>query len=309
MPSESAANNNRESTDIVVISKSGKLSVVNVETKTFVGLKELTELLSKKCGNIKSNGFSCYHTYKFRNKRRNILQNSDSKDIPKYIYIDVWGKTDGRSGEENKYELPPPIDELLFFGKIALVARVDKEISCSLNIDRWNIIYERLFGGFEDLAATAKEDENEIDELDLLPASKKTRNGYLKDGFVVDDDEVTSSSSDKSDKKRNKRSNKRNGESESERESEFDTETDTESLSFDSKELCESSEQETDKEDKNEIVTPKVQAKPRKIADTSEKKPKKVISKKSTKKETVHARNNEDDDDDDDAELEEEEYE
>lgn len=309
MPSKST-NSGQESTDIVVISKTGKLSVVNVETKTFVGLKELTELLSKKCGNIKSNGFSCYHTYKFRNKRRNILQNSDSKDIPKYIYIDVWGKTDGRSGEENKYELPPPIDELLFFGKIALVARIDKEISCSLNVDRWNIIYEQLFGGFEDLAATAKEDENEIDELDLVPASKKTRNGYLKDGFVVDDDEVTSSSSDKSDKKRNKHSNKCKGNDDSE--CEFETETDTESLSFDSKELCESSEQETDKEDKNEIIKPKVQAKPRKIADTSEKKPKKTITKKSTKKEHIHVHNNNDDDyneDDDDAELEEEEYE
>jgi hypothetical protein len=308
MPSEST-NSGRESTDIIVVSKSGKLNVVNVETKTFVGIKELTELLSKKCGNIKSTGFSWYHTYKFRNKRRNILQHSDSKDIPKYIYIDVWGKTDGRSGEENKYELPPPIDELLFFGKIALVARINKEISCSLNVDRWNIIYERLFGGFEDLAATAKEDENEIDELDLVPASKKTKNGYLRDGFVVDDDEVTSSSSDKS-VKRNKHSKKGKGNDESE--SEFETETDTESLSFDSKECCESSEQETDKEEKNEIIKPKVQSKSRKIVDTTEKKPKKTITKKSTKKENIQVHNNNDDDyneDEDDAELEEEEYE
>jgi hypothetical protein len=43
-----------------------------------------------------------------------------------------------------------------------------------------------LFGGFEDLAATAKEDEEEEDELANVPKEKKTKQGYLKDGFVVD---------------------------------------------------------------------------------------------------------------------------
>ena len=50
----------------------------------------------------------------------------------------------------------------------------------------WNKIYEKLFGGFEDLAATAAEDEAEIDELANVPKEKKTKQGYLKDGFVVD---------------------------------------------------------------------------------------------------------------------------
>ena len=47
-------------------------------------------------------------------------------------------------------------------------------------------LYEKLFGGFEDLSATAEEDENEIDELANVPKEKKTKQGYLKDGFVVD---------------------------------------------------------------------------------------------------------------------------
>jgi hypothetical protein len=50
----------------------------------------------------------------------------------------------------------------------------------------WNKIYEKLFGGFEDLVATAKEDEEEEDELENVPKEKKTKHGYLKDGFVVD---------------------------------------------------------------------------------------------------------------------------
>ena len=50
-------------------------------------------------------------------------------------------------------------------------------------------MYEKLFGGFEDLTTTALEDENEEDELEKVPKDKKTKHGYLKDGFVVDSDE------------------------------------------------------------------------------------------------------------------------
>jgi hypothetical protein len=234
-----------DKTGIIVISKTGKAKEVNVETNTIVGIRELTELLSKKCGNTKSSGFSCYHTYRFRNKRSNILGQSNKEDVPKNIYVDVWGKTDGRAGDENKYELPPPIDDILFFGNIALVSRIDKEVTCNLTLDRWDIIYEKLFGGFEDLSATAKEDENEIDELDMVPASKKTKNGYLKDDFVVEDDLSTSSGGG------SKRKNRVT--SESEFETETETETETEST-LNSNEL--ESELEPDIEDErvNEVV-------------------------------------------------------
>ena len=55
--------------------------------------------------------------------------------------------------------------------------------------DTWNKIYEKLFGGFEDLNATAAEDDEEEDELEMIPVDKKTKQGYLKDGFVVDSEE------------------------------------------------------------------------------------------------------------------------
>ena len=38
------------------------------------------------------------------------------------------------------------------------------------------------------MTSTAIEDENEIDELENVPKEKKTKQGYLKDGFVVDSD-------------------------------------------------------------------------------------------------------------------------
>jgi hypothetical protein len=52
-----------------------------------------------------------------------------------------------------------------------------------------------LFGWFEDLAATAAEDEAEEDELANVPKEKKTKQGYLKDGFVVDSSDTEENNS------------------------------------------------------------------------------------------------------------------
>jgi len=208
-------------TKIVLVSKDGSLSECVLEPGSETTIEQLTILLSKKCGYRKHDGFSCYHTYRYKNKRKLAFDLSSDEVVPKYIYVDVWGKTDGRAGYENKYEMPPPIDELLFYGNIALVARMDELTAIHLTTDIWNIIYEKLFGGFEDLAATAIEDENEIDELDSVPSHKKTKSGYLKDGFVVDDEDATPRGIVKG------RGGKKN-KSES-TESEFITETETES--------------------------------------------------------------------------------
>jgi hypothetical protein len=61
-----------------------------------------------------------------------------------------------------------------------------------LHQEEWEHYYEHLFGGFEDLTQLAKEDENEEDELANVPDEMKTSDGYLKDGFVVDDDDEDS---------------------------------------------------------------------------------------------------------------------
>ena len=211
-------------TSIVIISKTGSLSECVVEPASETTLDELTVLLSKKCGYRNHDGFSCYHTFRYKNKKKLTFPVENEEVIPKYIYVDVWAKYDGRAGYENKYEMPPPIDEIIFYGNIALVARIDKETAINLTTELWNKIYEHLFGGFEDLAATALEDENEVDELHAVPAHKKTSNGYLKDGFIVEDD-----SEDKTPRcKKHLKGRGKKNKSES-TESEFITETETES--------------------------------------------------------------------------------
>ena len=96
--------------------------------------------------------------------------------------VELWAKDSGRANTENKYDFPPPVDSKLYFGNCILIDSHDKD----LTENDWLEMYETLFGGFEDLSATAKEDEEESDELEHISPSKKTKQGYLKDGFVVD---------------------------------------------------------------------------------------------------------------------------
>lgn len=94
--------------------------------------------------------------------------------------VTLYGKTTGRAGQENKYDFPPPVDKVLFFGSCILVS--DKG---TLKKSEWEKIYEELFGGFEDIGDEDTSDD-EDDEDDDLP---RTKSGYAKDGFVVDEDE------------------------------------------------------------------------------------------------------------------------
>jgi len=139
------------------------------------------EELYKKAGFESEQGFKLATTWKV-------------DDINKQSYtINVYGKTDGRATQENKYEFPPPIDETLFFGSCLIVnMRNDKPVS--LTSAEWTCIYEKLYGGFESLGE--EDSEEDSDEYDDVP---KTKSGYAKDGFIVDDDDLSDDASDDSD--------------------------------------------------------------------------------------------------------------
>ena len=156
--------------NIIIVERMGTLKMLAIKE-----FKE--EELFKKCGFKKAEDF-------LKQTEWNVKY-----DGKKY-YIQVFAKADGRENSENKYDFPPPIDTKLFYGCCAIVAYVKNtdgsKLYTNLSIQLWEKIYEKLFGGFEDLAATAAEDENEEDELANVPKEKKTKQGYLKDGFVVD---------------------------------------------------------------------------------------------------------------------------
>jgi hypothetical protein len=101
--------------------------------------------------------------------------------------ISLYGKTDGRAGQENKYDFPPPVDNILFFGSCVLVNNLseDKKTIDSISKEEWKVLYDHLFGGFEDLGSEdSEESDDEDDEDNVL---ERTKAGYAKDGFVVED--------------------------------------------------------------------------------------------------------------------------
>jgi hypothetical protein len=165
--------------NIIIVERTGTLKMLAIKD-----FKE--EELFKKCGFKKAEDF-------LKQTEWNVKY-----DGKKY-YIQVFAKADGRANSENKYDFPPPIDTKLFYGCCAIVAYLKNsdgtKTYTNLSIPLWDKIYEKLFGGFEDLAATAIEDENEEDELANVPKEKKTKQGYLKDGFVVDSSDADESAS------------------------------------------------------------------------------------------------------------------
>jgi hypothetical protein len=128
--------------------------------------------LYKKAGHTTATGFQCHAQWS--------IEDLDGKSYN----VCVYGKTTGRANSENKYEFPPPIDSTLFFGNCVIVNKKGDKAT-SITSDEWDAIYEHLFGGFEDLGDEDSEDE-ESSEDDGLP---RTKEGYVKDGFIVDDDE------------------------------------------------------------------------------------------------------------------------
>lgn len=141
------------------------------------------DVLGKKCGFKKLDDFELQHTFKTKFNKE------------KYV-VEIYGKITGRANNENKYDYPPPIDNTLFFGNMALLCKINDVYASpdDFNVDVWKKIYTRLFGGFIDLTKTEQEDDLEEDELENVPEEMKTKEGYLKDGFIVDDDEDSEAS-------------------------------------------------------------------------------------------------------------------
>ena len=160
----------------IIVEKNGSLKDADIKDSLICA-----EELSKKCKFKKVDGFIKRTEWSYSSK--NEEENSTSK-----VTVELWAKDDGVANHENKYEFPPPVDTELFFGACALIARDTKNNYVNLTKDKWNKIYEYLFGGFESLVANEDEDDDddEEDELESVPKNRKTRDGYLKDGFVVD---------------------------------------------------------------------------------------------------------------------------
>ena len=151
---------------VLIIDKTG--SVTEQTIKKFDEAE-----LYKKAGLKSSAGFKMYTEW--------VVPELNGKPY----HICLYGKADGRANSENKYEFPPPVDTVLFFGSCILLAKGANDAYVNLTETEWNSIYDHLHGGFDDIG-DEDDDEEEDDEDDDLP---RTKSGYVKDDFVVDDDE------------------------------------------------------------------------------------------------------------------------
>ena len=153
---------------VVIIQKGG-------DCKTHELKKCVFSELYKKCGFRNNNNFTKVISWKIVYKKNNV-------------FINLFAKDNGRATTENKFDLPPPIDNNLYFGSMVLVACSNKntEDNCiDLDVDMWCKLYETLMGGFEDITNTDDEEEEE----EYVPPELLTKHGYKKDDFIVSDDD------------------------------------------------------------------------------------------------------------------------
>ncbi len=149
----------------VLVSKFGE-----VKDKNFQNLE--LDTLWKKCGFSNDNDCSKQVTWPCEDK-----------------WVSLYAKDQGRHNHINKYDFPPPCDmpECMYYGTVLLFKHENEEPRndeiINFTKDEWDKLYEKLFGGFEDLD---EEEEDSDDELENVPSEMKTKDGYLKDGFVVD---------------------------------------------------------------------------------------------------------------------------
>jgi hypothetical protein len=148
---------------LLVVDKTGTIKELNIK-------QYVEEELYKKAGFKSDTDFKLHTTW-------------DLKLNSKKYSISLYGKTEGRANQENKYDFPPPADNMLFFGSCLLLNKDEDDEMVDLTAEEWEKVYEKLFGGFEDIG-----DDDSVLSEDSVPASvPRTKEGYIKDGFVVDD--------------------------------------------------------------------------------------------------------------------------
>ena len=96
-----------------------------------------------------------------------IEKNKNISKLNKWNYNNyefvLYGCEDGVAGEENKYDLPPPVDCELYFNDLYFIKLNQNKLE-DLSIQDYNIFYNDCFKGFEDIQLTDDEEEPSLSE-------------------------------------------------------------------------------------------------------------------------------------------------
>lgn len=108
-----------------------------------------------------------------KNKKLDKIHTWDYKNSELVLY----GCIEGKAGSENKYDLPPPLDNSLFFYDMYIVKYANKKL-VDLSLDEFNMFYEDSFGGFEDIGSSEDDEESTLSE-------------HTSDREFIDDNTIT----------------------------------------------------------------------------------------------------------------------
>ena len=84
--------------------------------------------------------------------------------------ISIFAFTNGTPGNENKYELPPPIDQTLYFGCLVIIAHNDNKI-VTITQEMFDKFYDKSFEGFVNLGdedTWSEEEEENSDDREFI---------------------------------------------------------------------------------------------------------------------------------------------
>lgn len=99
--------------------------------------------------------------------------------------LSVWGWRSGKTGTENKHELPPmEAEECLLFGDAVVVSSVG-----DYTVEQWETFYDEAFGGFEELESEEEADEEEEGEEGEEEEEEEKDEDEDEDGDADEEDE------------------------------------------------------------------------------------------------------------------------
>jgi DNA-directed RNA polymerase subunit M/transcription elongation factor TFIIS len=108
--------------------------------------------------------------------------------------LHLIGYKKGKAGSENKHELPPPLDEKLFFGDILILASTSEDSFAkpiSFKAEEYETFYKKMFGDFEDLDEEEgeEEEEEESEEVDEIEGAVAEEEEELPEVFEEEEEE------------------------------------------------------------------------------------------------------------------------
>ena len=115
------------------------------------------------------------------------------KPVKEEITISIFAFTDGKEKQINKTDLPPPIDNEIYYGNIFVIAHTNDKL-INLTLDTYEKFYEHSLGGIEDIGSqdswSEEEDEENSEDRDFI-ASEGSVSEELSDSeeeFIDSDD-------------------------------------------------------------------------------------------------------------------------